>query len=148
MLCLFCFFIEITRQRRINILPNITQKVFQPPSKTLRKQMEIKKRTKNPVLMTLGRLIWRVCRRWPKMTILCLMVMLLLFNIFNASLYNQFLYADWYFMLVLCFYNDLCILIIFFTESPFIKIPHQHKIVDSLDSGVKEEVHSEKYLNR
>ena len=33
-------------------------------------------------------------------------------------------------------------------ESPFIKIPHQHKNVDFLDSDVEEERNGEKYIKR
>ena len=39
-------------------------------------------------------------------------------------------------------------LLCFRTELPFIKIPHQHKIVDSLYSGVEEEVNGDKCLKR
>ena len=35
-----------------------------------------------------------------------------------------------------------------YIESPFIKRPHQHKIVDFLDSGFEEEGNVEKFLKK
>ena len=39
-------------------------------------------------------------------------------------------------------------LLCFGIESPFVKIPHQHRIFDFLDSGDEEEGNCDKYLNR
>ena len=66
----------------MKILSQMTYKLFQPPTKKVMNQTEGKVSKKNPVVMTLGRLICRVWRRRSKMTMVCLMVMLRLFNTF------------------------------------------------------------------
>ena len=46
--------------------------------------------------------------------------------------------ADWYVMLILLSYYASNFLIMFFIESPCVKIPHEPNIVDFLGSGEEE----------
>ena len=80
-----------TPHRRIQMISLIMpQKVYHPPPPSsppkIINQRERKETMKNPVVIILVRLIWHVWRRQPKMTMVCLMVILCLFNNVYASL--------------------------------------------------------------